>query len=351
MYKIPVFNTDNKPLMPTNPALARKLVKARRATPFFKKGIYCIRLNYRTTEYTQPIVVGIDPGSKKEGYTVKSNKYTFLNIQADAITWVKDSIKLRRVMRRQRRSRKTPCRKPRFYRNRNKVFLSPSVKSRWQWKLRILNWLSKLYPITHIIVEDIKATTKKYQSKWNKSFSPLEVGKNWFYSILKSTYKFFTTKQGYETKQLRDILNLKKSKNKLEKSFNAHCVDSWVLANSVLTTTNSDDVNSSNSSNLSSTPDNIKVFYIEPLHYYRRQLHKTVPQKKGIRPTYGGTMSLGLKRGSLVKHKKYGITYVGGTSKGRISLHCLKTKKRLSQSIKVEDCKFLTYNNWLLNLD
>lgn len=37
---------------------------------------------------------------------------------------------------------------------------------------------------------------------------------------------------------------------------------------------------------------------------------------------------MGLKRGSLVKHVKHGLCYVGGTSKGRISLHDM-TGKRL----------------------
>ena len=58
-------------------------------------------------------------------------------------------------------------------------------------------------------------------------------------------------------------------------------------------------------------------------------------------------MSMGLKRGSLVKHNKHGLVYVGGTSKGRISLHSVIDGKRLGQSFKVEDCKFLTYNSWI----
>ncbi len=55
-------------------------------------------------------------------------------------------------------------------------------------------------------------------------------------------------------------------------------------------------------------------------------------------------MSLGLKRGSLVKHPKYGVVYVGGNSKGKVSLHSVKTGVRLCQNANTEDCKFLTYN-------
>ena len=62
------------------------------------------------------------------------------------------------------------------------------------------------------------------------------------------------------------------------------------------------------------------------------------------RSNYGGTRSAGLKRGSLVRHIKHGLCYVGGSSKGRVSLHNLETGKRLCQNAKGEDIKFLSYN-------
>ncbi len=178
-----VVNLDNKPLMPTTPSRARKWIKFKKATPFWKKGVFCVRLNVKTEENKQDIVVGIDPGSKKEGFTVKSKAHTFLNIQADAVTWVKDAVEQRRNARKARRYRKTPYRKPRF--NKAKGGLAPSTKARWQWKLRILSWLNKLFPVSCVIVEDIKAITKG-KKKWDKSFSPLEVGKKWFYSQIEN---------------------------------------------------------------------------------------------------------------------------------------------------------------------
>jgi len=53
---------------------------------------------------------------------------------------------------------------------------------------------------------------------------------------------------------------------------------------------------------------------------------------------------MSFKRGGLVKHKKYGLCYVGGSSKGRISLYNIKTGQRLCQNAKIEDTKFLSYN-------
>ena len=52
------------------------------------------------------------------------------------------------------------------------------------------------------------------------------------------------------------------------------------------------------------------------------------------------------KRGSLVKHPQWGLAYVGGYSGGRISLHSLKTGKRITKSAKPGECKFLTYSSW-----
>jgi hypothetical protein len=330
MTFVPVVDKNQKPLMPTKPSRARRWIKEGKATPFWKRGVFCVRLNVEPSgEEKQDIAVGIDPGSKKEGFTVKSESHTFLNIQADAVTWVKKHIEVRRMMRKNRRYRKTPCRKCRFNRK-NKTFLSPSTKARWQWKLRISNWLCKMYPITNFIVEDIKAHTFGGR-RWNKSFSPLEVGKNWFYYEL-SKMGEIETKQGYETKQMRDVLKLKKSKKKLSNLFEAHCVDSWVLANSY--------------TGGHTKVDNKQMLFLIPLRFHRRQLHFLQFSKNGIRKRYGGTMSLGLKRGNLVKHSKYGLSYVGGYLKDRISLYSVKSGQRLCQNAKVNDCKILSYNSW-----
>jgi RRXRR protein len=327
---VPVVNMNNEPLMPTTPSRARRWIKSGKATPFWKKGIFCVRLNIKTQEHKQDIVVGIDPGSKKEGFTVKSHAHTFVNIQTDAVTWVKDNVETRSNARRSKRQRKTPCRQPRWNRRslRKKSRIPPSTRARWQWKLRVLNWLEKLFPITFVIVEDIKAVTKG-QRKWDASFSPLEQGKRWFYSQIKH---YVITKEGWETKQLRDSANLKKSKNKMSSDFSAHCVDSWVLANSVVGGHNK--------------PDNTEVMCIRPLRFYRRQLHMFCPAKGGKRRRHGGTISMGLKRGSFVKHEKYGICYVGGTMNNRISLNNMNGE-RLSQSVKVTDCKFLCYSSFV----
>lgn len=326
---VPVVDKNNKPLMPTTPARARKWIKSGKATPFWKHGVFCVRLNVEPSDtQTQPICVGIDVGSKKEAYTVKSKAHTYLNIQADAVTWVKDAVEQRRQMRRGRRYRKTPYRPCRW--NRKIGNIPPSTKARWGWKLRLCNWLSKLYPIAQFVVEDIKARTKG-QRKWDLSFSPLQVGKQFFYTELAKLAPI-TTRSGWETKLERDSLGLKKSTNKMSNKFKAHCVDSWVLANWYV--------------GGHASPDNTDMLLITPLQFHRRQLHVLQPSAGGVRKPYGGTRSLGFKRGSLVKHPKYGLTYVGGTMGDRISLHSLPDGKRLCQNAKPPDVKFLAFNSW-----
>lgn len=329
---VPVVSKTGQPLMPTSSAKARRLIRDRKATYFYKKKIFCIRLNYDPeTTYVQKVACGIDPGGTWEAMTVKSASKTYLNTQNDATTWVKDAVETRRNMRRGRRFRKTPCRKNK--KNRSCLRgerLAPSTKARWQTKLRLVNILRKIFPISDYVVEDIAAVTKPGQKKWNKSFSPLQIGKNWFYDEIRKLGNL-TTKKGWETKNLRDALGLKKSKSS-QNSFKAHCIDSWVLANSVV--------------GGHQKPDNISILFFTPLRFKRRQLHKLQPTKGGKRRREGGTMSLGFKRGSLVRHPKYDVCYVGGNMAGRISLHSLETGKRLTQAAKVEDCKFLSYNTW-----
>lgn len=115
MLFVPVVDVNQKPLMPTTPNRAASWIKSGKATPFWKRGIFCVRLNIEpSARNVQGVCVGIDPGSKKEALSIKSEAYTFLNIQADAVTWVKDAVEVRRNMRKARRHRNTPCRKPRF---------------------------------------------------------------------------------------------------------------------------------------------------------------------------------------------------------------------------------------------
>jgi hypothetical protein len=98
---VPVVDGHHEPLMPTTPARARRWINSGKATPFWKGGVFCVRLNLEpSARHTQPIAVGIDPGSKKQALVVTSAAHTYLNIQTDAVTWVKEAVTTRHQMRR-----------------------------------------------------------------------------------------------------------------------------------------------------------------------------------------------------------------------------------------------------------
>ena len=330
---IPVLDINNKPLMPCRNARARLLIKKGSARSFYQKGIFCIKLNREPSARNyQNIAVGIDPGSKREGYTVLTKKYVVLNITTNTPAWVKDHLEIRRNLRRSRRQRKTPYRACRENRSclRNYNRIPPSTKARWNAKLRILKLLMRILPITIVNVEDIAAKTKEGKDLWNKSFSPLEIGKDYFYSeIEKLNIKLIKT-EGYATKQHRDKRVFKKSKNKLDYIWAAHNVDSHSLAEIAIGT---------------EILPNYNLYKIEFLEYHRRQLHVQNFTKGGIRKQYGSTVSLGMSRGSIIRYKN-DFAYLGGSSKGKVAVNNIETGKRINQFVKVEDIEVLYNSKW-----
>ena len=330
-----VVDENQHPLMPTKPSRARRWIQSGKATPFSKNGIFCVRLNVDPSDTElQEIAVGIDPGSKKEGFTVKSEAHTYLNVQADAHNKVGQKVEKRRELRRGRRSRKCPNRKNKTNRLANKDRIPAGTRARWDWKLRILDWLSKLYPVTHVCVEDIKARTIERAKKWNQSFSPLEVGKQWFYGEIQKRWHLLTL-QGWETQEIRDRLGLKKSSKKLSETFEAHCVDSWCLAY--------------HSVGGDSTPENTDIFCIAPIRIKRRELHRQQESKGGQRSRQGGTvLGKGLVKNTLVRHIRYGLTRLAGVNaKGDLfSIYNLEGNKRLTTGAKQSDFRVLTRLNF-----
>ena len=330
---VPVKSKSGKTLMPTNPNKAGVLIKKGLATPYWSNGIFCIRLNYDTKAHTQEICVGVDPGSKKEGFSVKSEAHTYLNVQADAHNKVGRKVEKRRILRRGRRSRKCPNRKQKTHNLSHCNRIPAGTRARWDWKLRILDWLSKIYPISQVCVEDIKARTMPNVKKWNASFSPLEVGKQWFYAEIQKRWELYTL-QGYETKEIRDRLGLKKSSRKQSETFDAHCVDAWCLAYHTVGGV--------------CIPEHTDLFCISPIPIRRRELHRQNPQQGGKRPRYGGTIlgNSGLVKNTLVRHIKYGLTRLSGVNaRGLFSLYDMDGN-RITTSSKCTDFQVLTRLNF-----
>lgn len=338
MLHVAVVSSTGTPLMPCHPARARELVREGRALRRFDRGLFYLRMLDRADGETQPIAVGVDPGSKREGLTAASAHHTYVNVLADAVTWVKQAVETRRMMRHNRRFSKTPCRPQRN--NRSRGSLQPSTKARWQWKLRLCRWLARRYPISVFVVEDVKVKSqpgKTGEARFrNVHFAPILAGKNWFYTEL-TTLASLTTLSGPDVSALRQQLGLAKTTNKMAEAFTAHNSDAWTLAHSAV--------------GGAEAPDCTRLLRVTPLQFHRRQLHMMQPVPGGIRRAYGSTRSLGFKRGALVKHANHGIAYVGGTSHCRISLHSIQTGRRLTRKARPEECQTLApYNGWRARL-
>jgi len=324
--------------MPCTPPKARLLIKEGKARPKRNKlGLFFIQLTYIQEPDNQPLVVGIDPGSSFEGYSVVGTCDTVLNLMVEAPTHVKDAVETRRTMRRARRHRtwRRPCRSNNRLNGKKRI--PPSTRSRWEAKARVVKHLQHILPLTCAVVEDVQATTVKGK-KWNMAFSPVQVGKMHLYRLLTNMGLALETREGWQTKELRDFYGLAKTKKKDKQTFDSHAVDAWVLAATVSGATK---------------PTCTRLWYVIPALLHRRQLHALQPAKGGIRRPYGGTRSMGLKRGTLVKHPRYGLCAVGGCDrkKNTISLHAYRSNKRLTQGAKVDACHVLTwvaFRSWLV---
>ena len=323
--------------MPCSPKRVRILMSKGKAIPRHLKGLFYIKLTDRSDGDTQSVAVGIDPGSSFEGFTVKSPTRTFLNVNSLAANGkrIKKTMESRSNSRRARRQRKNPYRANKMNRSRSKGWVPPSTKARWQLKLNILKWLARLYPVTDVAIEDVNIASEKGGSRRNSGFSVVQVGKNWLYSHIVALGYNLTTFKGSQTASFRRRLGLFKTKNKASKLFDSHCVDSWVLANEVLGN--------------QLKPDITHVLELKPLIYIRRQLHLPNFEKGGFRSRRGGTMSLGIQRGTLVKHVKYGKGIVGGNNGvDRVSLHSNISGSRFTKSAKLEDLQLIAHSPWLL---
>ena len=326
---------EGKVLMPCKAGRARKLMERGEATGYWNQGIFCIRLNRPPRGvHTQPVVASVDPGSKREGFAVKSAAHDYLFVDADAKTWVGKKVGDRAVLRQGRRGRKTPCRSPRREED-GKRKPPAGTRARWEWKLRMVQWLASMFPVRTVVVEDVKATTKPGQRGWNEEFSPLEVGKQWMYARLRKRWDL-VLRQGWETAAVREELGLRKTKRKTAEKWEAHCVDAWVIARDVV--------------GGAWAPEHRDIVRITPIQRQRRCLHRANPGKGGVRQPYGGTQKLGIKTGTLVHHPKYGLCYTGGTSKGKLSLHNRKTGKRITQGAKKGELKVLKSISWRTRL-
>src|SRR5919202_6999096 len=341
MIRVPVVSSDSKPLMPTKSSRARKWVNVGKAIGKWSDvGVYYVQLITPTSEETQPVGVGVDPGKSYAGIGIQSAKFTLAIFHLILpFGRVKSRMEQRRMLRRSRRSRRINRNVPFSVRNHRQVRFNnrkqskvpPSIKASRQLELRIVRELSRIFPLTAIGYERVRADvdrTKRKSAKSGKGFSPVMNGQLWAISQMETIAPVFVRegwqKNGNGTSQIRKHLGLEKDKeNKSEAKPETHAVDGVALACGYFVQY-SRHITSNTQGYLWKGEVNVtdSVFKIvtrpgavkrgKEYGFFRRQLHFEVTDQSGTRKRKGGTVTpFGFRVGDLVKATKKDEQFTG----------------------------------------
>lgn len=329
--RVPVVDSNGKPLMPTTPQRARRWLESGKAVKRWSDlGVFYVELTQPPSDTkTQPIAMGIDPGKLFSGIGVQSSQFTLFRAHLELpFKLVKKRMEQRRIMRRTRRSRRINRDVPfqlrnhrqKRFSNRIKGKLPPSIRANRQLELRVVRELCGIFPISKIVWEWVKAdvdlTSGHKKARSGKGFSPVMVGQKWMVKQLTKLAPVAKL-EGWETATLRKHLGLFKSKNKAEQTPQSHAVDGVALAASEFVSYERFEKGRTHGhlwqGCVAITESLFKVIRRPPI--CRRQLHLLQPAKGGKRRAYGGTTTRhGFRKGDLVKAVQAGREYIGWVS-------------------------------------
>ena len=227
----------NRILMPMKIKRASRFIQNKEARIRYdcKIKLHYLELLREPSGYAvQEIIIGIDPGSCFDGISIVSkdthhDNYELIQRPKKGKNSIKTFKDRQRTNRRLRRSRLWHRRAR--YDNRNKSKLVPTIKANVDFRKWMIDKIVSYYPISKVVIEDVKYNHAKNKGK-GASFSQVEQGKNELYRFICDKRLQLELYNGYNTKKLRisalgcDI----KSMLKDDKRFEAHCVDSFVLA-------------------------------------------------------------------------------------------------------------------------
>ena len=151
-----VLNQNGRPLMPTeNHRMVRMLLKEKKAK-VVRRTPFTIKLIVKTKEFTQPIILGVDAGSKTIGFSASTELQELYSAELKPRNDVVNNLSTRREFRRARRNRTTRYRPKRFenrVHSKHKGWLAPSVEVKIQEHITSIKRICKLLPITKVVVE------------------------------------------------------------------------------------------------------------------------------------------------------------------------------------------------------
>jgi 5-methylcytosine-specific restriction endonuclease McrA len=165
-----VLDKKNQPLMPCSEKRARLLLQRGRAV-VHKRYPFTIRLKDRVGGKTQPLRLGIDPGSKTTGLalmreTEGEQRHVLCLFELIHRGFqIKKALQQRAAFRRRRRSANLRYRAPRFNnRTKPKGWLAPSLQHRVDTVMAWANRLSRLAPVTAISQKLVRFDTQKLEN-------------------------------------------------------------------------------------------------------------------------------------------------------------------------------------------
>lgn len=320
MIRVPVLAPDGTPLMPTTPSRCRRALRDGKAKVVHNDlGIFCIQLIAEPSgKETQDIVIGVDPGKKFSGIGVASARATlFLAHLVLPFSSVTKKMIGRRILRRARRGRrinrkiafKLRAHRQKRFDNRKQSKLPPSIRANKQLELRVVKEIIRLFPVSNIVYEVIKA-------RGDQGFSPAMVGQfkqiEWLRELAPINTQF-----GWQTSILRRELGLTKNKdNKAAQTPEPHANDGLALAASHFVryesfhTSNNHGHQWNGTIQITSAPFRV----IARPNLFRRQMHFENPVNDALnnRKRKGGTVTpFGFRSGDKVRGEKAGLTYTG----------------------------------------
>ena len=159
-----VLGASGKPLMPTRRRnkvwywLRRGLAKVVSREPF------TIQLRFETTDYTQPVTVGVDTGSKTVGMAATTNGAVVYQAEVHLRTDITGKLAQRRQYRRTRRFRNTRYRAARFANRRRPAgWVPPSLRSKAEATVKAVQFVARVLPVSQVNVEVGSFDTQKLQ--------------------------------------------------------------------------------------------------------------------------------------------------------------------------------------------
>lgn len=182
-----VLDSEETPLLPTNGARARILLKQSKAT-VYSVVPFTIQLVRKVDNPVGEFKVGIDDGAKEVGISVAHGKNVVFAGNIKLRQDVSKKILQRAQYRRTRRSRKLRHREARFLNRGVEGWIPPSIKQKKDSIIRVINDLKERININDCVVEQgqfdtssmargYKLTGKEYQ------LSEYE-GNNWKQKVL-----------------------------------------------------------------------------------------------------------------------------------------------------------------------